>query len=162
MKKRLAAIGLAVFLFLTLTACGGGGSQKENSLDLDEMAETLRTCGYFSDAMEKVDSVSVSELLLLNEDRVEATPEDLVDSRYFGVTMGVTANQFILLEGTDAEAAERLEGALRIYAEDQKSGFELYFPEQAARFEDPILERQGMSSLQSGKIRSHWQTCAAA
>ena len=143
MKKGLAAIVLAALLLLATSACGGGDSQKEPELDLDAMAETLRTCGYFSDVMEKVDSISVSEMLLLSEDRTEAAPEDLVDSRYYGVTTGVTANQFILLEGTDAAAAERLEAALRTYAEDQKSGFDLYFPEQAARFEDPILVRQG-------------------
>lgn len=55
---------------------------------------------------------------------------------------GVTANQFILLE-----AAERLEQALRTYAEDQKSGLDLYFPEQAARFEDPIPVREGKNPL---------------
>ena len=119
MRKRLLTMALAALLLFSLTACGG------------------------EDVMERVDSISVSEMLLLSEDRVEATPEDLVDSRYYGVTTGVTANQFILLEGTDAEAAERLEQALRTYAEDQKSGFDLYFPEQAARFEDPILVREG-------------------
>lgn len=143
MKKRLLAMVLVALLLLSLSACGGEGAQKELVLDLDAMAETLRTCGYFSDVMERVDAISVPEMLLLSEDRVEAAPEDLVDSRYYGVTTGVTANQFILLEGTDAEAAERLEQALRTYAEDQKSGFDLYFPEQAARFEDPILVRQG-------------------
>ena len=143
MKKRLWTMVLATLLLFSLCACGGEGAQKEQTLDLDAMAEALRTCGYFSDVMERVDSISVSEMLLLSEDRTEAAPEDLVDSRYYGVTTGVTANQFILLEGTDAEAAERLEQALRTYAEDQKSGFDLYFPEQAARFEDPVLVRQG-------------------
>ena len=118
-------------------------SKKEIELDLDTIAETLCASGYFSDVMERVDSISVSDLLLLSEDRVEASPEDLVDSRYYGVTAGVTANQFILLEGTDAEAADRLEKALNTYVEDQKLGFESYFPEQAARFDNPIIERQG-------------------
>ena len=143
MKKRFSAIIMALLLLFSISACGEGASKKEIELDLDTIAETLCASGYFSDVMERVDSISVSDLLLLNEDRVEASPEDLVDSRYYGVTAGVTANQFILLEGADTEAADRLENALNTYVEDQKLGFESYFPEQAARFDDPIIERQG-------------------
>lgn len=143
MKKRLLSVVVVLLLLFSISACGEGASKKEMELDLDTIAETLCASGYFSDIMERVDSISVSDLLLLSEDRVEASPEDLVDSRYYGVTAGVTANQFILLEGTDAEAAERLEKALNTYVEDQKLGFESYFPEQAARFDNPIIERQG-------------------
>ncbi len=147
MKKRFLTIVMAsvmsLVLLLSISACGADASEKEIELDLDAIAETLCNSGYFSDVMEPIDSISVSDMLLLSEDRVEASPEDLVDSRYYGVTSGVTANQFLLLEGTDAEAAKRLEKALSTYAEDQKLGFESYFPEQAVRFEDPVIERQG-------------------
>ena len=143
MKKRLLAAILAALLLFSLSACGETAPEKDIELDMDAIAQALCASGYFSGEMAMMDPESVPELLLLNEDRVEASTEDLADARYYGVTIGTSANQFILLKGADAKAADRLEEALRIYAEDQRTGFELYLPEQAALFEDFILERQG-------------------
>ena len=143
MKKRLLAAALAALLLFSLSACGETAAEKDIELDMDAIAQALCASGYFSGEMAMMDPESVPELLLLNEDRVEASTEDLADARYYGVTIGTSANQFILLKGADAKAADRLEEALRIYAEDQRTGFELYLPEQAALFEDFILERQG-------------------
>ena len=143
MKKRLLAAILAALLLFSLAACGETVSEKDIELDLDAIAGALCASGYFSGEMAMMDPGTVPELLLLNEDRVQASTEDLADARYYGVTIGTSANQFILLKGADAKAADRLEEALRIYAEDQRTGFELYLPEQAALFEDFILERQG-------------------
>ena len=143
MRKRLIAAALAALLLFSLAACGETAAEKDIELDMDAIAQALCASGYFSGEMAMMDPESVPELLLLNEDRVEASTEDLADARYYGVTIGTSANQFILLKGADAKAADRLEEALRIYAEDQRTGFELYLPEQAALFEDFILERQG-------------------
>ncbi len=143
MKRRILTTYLAALLLLSLSACGRTASEEDVALDLDAIAGTLCASGYFAGEMAMVDPETVPELLLLGGDRVEASPEDLVDARYYGVTMGASANQFILLEGADSEAADRLEEALRIYAEDQRKGFEFYLPDQAARFENYILERRG-------------------
>ncbi len=143
MRKRLLTAVLAVLLLFSLSACGETASEKDVELDMDAIAQALCASGYFSGEMAMVDPKSVPELLLLDTDRVEASTEDLVDARYYGVTIGTSANQFILLEGADSKAAERLEKALKTYVEDQRTGFELYLPEQAARFENFILERRG-------------------
>ncbi len=134
---------MAALLLFSLSACEETAHNEEMELDLDAIAQTLCASGYFSGEMAMMDPGSVPELLLLDGDRVEASTADLVDARYYGVTVGSSANQFILLEGTDAKAADRLEEALKTYAEDQRTGFEMYFPEQAARFENFILERNG-------------------
>ena len=143
MRKRLLTAALAAILLVSLSACGETVPEKDIELDMDAIAQALCASGYFSGEMAMMDPESVPELLLLNEDRVEASTEDLVDARYYGVTIGTSANQFILLKGANSKAADRLEEALRIYAEDQRTGFELYLPEQAALFENFILERQG-------------------
>ncbi len=143
MKKRFITVVLAALLLFSLSACGETASEKDIELDMDAIAQALCASGYFSGEMAMMDPESVPELLLLDGDRVEASTEDLVDARYYGVTIGISANQFILLEGADLQASDRLEEALKTYAEDQRTGFELYLPEQAARFENFILERQG-------------------
>ncbi len=143
MKKRILSALLAALLLLSLSACGETAPEEDVKLDLDAVARALCDSGYFSGEMAMVDPETVPELLLLDEDRVEATREDLADARYYGVMLGTSANQFLLLEGASPEAAERLEEALRVYAEDQRIGFATYLPEQAARFEDFILERRG-------------------
>ena len=140
--KRLLSIAMAFTILFSLSACGEKTSETEIELDLDTIATSLSASGYFPENLEIVDSGFVPGLLSLYEDRIEATPEDLGDARY-AFAVGVVADQFILLEGIDAEAADRLEKALGTYAEDQKSSFEFYSPDQAARLDDPIIERQG-------------------
>ena len=141
MKKLLSTVMVFTILF-TLSACGVKSSEIATELDLDAIAAALSTSGYFPDSLETVDPGFVPGQLSLYEDRVDGTPEDLADARFI-IAIGVVADQFMLLEGTDAEATDRLEKALEIYVEDQKSSFEFYSPDQADRFDDPIIERRG-------------------
>ncbi len=139
--KRIWFAAMIFMLLLLLSACGGKDTE-EVSLDLDTIADTLTASGYFPSSLEALDAEMVAGQLSLYEDRIDANPEDLVDARY-SMALGVLADQFILLEGTDSEATDRLEQALTTYAEDQKSSFEFYKPEQAARLDNPIVERRG-------------------
>ena len=132
---------LLLALCLLLTACGPKPAEAV-VLDLDYIADTLTASGYFPGPLEAQDPELVPGLLNLYEDRIEANPEDIAQAR-FTMCLGMVADQFLLLEGTDGEAADRLEKALTTYAEDQKSAYEFYAPDQAARMDDPIVERQG-------------------
>lgn len=137
MKKYLFPL---LVLCLVLTACGP--KEKAVTLDLDYIANTLMDSGYFPQPLEAQDPELVPGLLNLYEDRIEAEPEDIAQARYT-MSLGMVADQFLLLEGADGEAADRLEQALTTYAEDQRSAYEFYAPEQAARMDDPIVERAG-------------------
>lgn len=128
-------------LCLLLSACGPKPAETV-TLDLDYIANTLMSSGYFPEPLEAQDPELVPGLLSLYEDRIEADPEDIAQARYT-MSLGMVADQFLLLEGTDGEAAGRLEQALTTYAEDQRSAYEFYAPEQAARMDDPVVERQG-------------------
>ena len=132
---------LILSLCLLLTACGPKPAETA-ALDLDYIADTLFVSGYFPLPLEAQDPELVPGLLNLYEDRIEANPEDIAQARYT-MSLGMVADQFLLLEGTDEAAAGRLEQALTTYAEDQKSAYEFYAPDQAARMDDPVVERQG-------------------
>lgn len=132
---------LLLTLCLLLAACGPKPDETV-TLDLDYIANTLSDSGYFPQPLEAQDPELVPGLLSLYEDRIEADPEDIAQARYT-MSLGMVADQFLLLEGTDGEAAGRLEQALTTYAEDQRSAYEFYAPDQAARMDDPIVERQG-------------------
>lgn len=132
---------LLLALCLALTACGSKPAEAV-ALDLDYIANTLSDSGYFPQPLEAQDPELVPGLLNLYENRVEAGPEDVAQARYT-MSLGMVADQFLLLEGTDGEAAGRLEQALATYTEDQRSAYEFYAPDQAARMDDPIVERQG-------------------
>ena len=132
---------LLLTLCLALTACGPKPAEAV-TLDLDYISNTLSDSGYFPQPLEAQDPELVPGLLSLYEDRVEAGPEDVAQARYT-MSLGMVADQFLLLEGTDGEAAGRLEQALTTYAEDQRSAYEFYAPDQAARMDAPIVERQG-------------------
>ena len=132
---------LLLSLCLLLTACGPKPAETA-ALDLDYIADTLFDSGYFPHPLEEQDPELVPGLLSLYEDRIEANPEDIAQARYT-MSLGMVADQFLLLEGTDETAAGRLEQALATYAEDQKSAYEFYAPDQAARLDDPIIVRQG-------------------
>lgn len=132
---------LLLLLCLLLAACGPKPA-KTVALDLDYIANTLSDSGYFPQPLEAQDPELVPGLLSLYEDRIVANPEDIAQARY-AMSLGMVADQFLLLEGADGEAAGRLEQALATYAEDQRSAYEFYAPEQAARMDDPVVERQG-------------------
>ncbi len=129
-----------LFLCLVLTACAP--REKSAELDLDYIAETLTASGYFPEPLEAQDPELVPGLLNLYEERVNAQPEDIAQAR-FTMSLGMVADQFILLEAKDHSASEGLEAALFTYAEDQKSAYEFYAPDQAARMDDPIIEHAG-------------------
>lgn len=132
---------LLLLLCLLLTACGPKPAEAV-TLDLDYIADTLTASGYFPEPLEAQDPELVPGLLNLYEDRIEANPEDIAQARYT-MSLGMVADQFLLLEGADGEATGHLEKALETYAEDQRSAYEFYAPDQAARMDDPIVERQG-------------------
>lgn len=155
MKKILCAVCVCFVSLVTLTSCGSGGNnssvsqssnQTENTapaeIDLDAAAASLTAGGYFPDTLEQQDPAGTAGTLCLYEDRIEAAPEDLTDSRYF-MALGMVADQFMILRAADDKAADRLEKALNTYAEDQKSAFEFYSPDEAYRFDDPVIERGG-------------------
>ena len=138
-SKLLAAV---LLLLLTLPACGPKTAEPETTaLDLDFIAGTLTDSGYFSDPAEAQDPESVPGLLSLYEDRVEANPEDIAEARYT-MSLGM-ADQFLLLQGTDSAATDRLEAALDTYLEDSRSALEFYLPEQVARLDEAVIERRG-------------------
>ena len=133
---------LLLLLFCLLLAACGPKPAKTVALDLDYIANTLSDSGYFPQPLEAQDPELVPGLLSLYEDRIVANPEDIAQARY-AMSLGMVADQFLLLEGVDGVAAGRLEQALATYAEDQRSAYEFYAPEQAARMDDPVVERQG-------------------
>ncbi len=133
---------LLLLLFCLLLAACGPKPAKTVALDLDYIANTLSDSGYFPQPLEAQDPELVPGLLSLYEDRIVANPEDIAQARY-AMSLGMVADQVLLLEGADGEAAGRLEQALATYAEDQRSAYEFYAPEQAARMDDPVVERQG-------------------
>lgn len=130
---------LALCLALTTCASKPAGAVE---LDLDYIAGVLTDSGYFPESLEAQDPELVPGLLSLYEDRIEANAEDIAQAR-FTMCLGIVADQFLLLEGTNEKAADRLEKALSTYAEDQKSAYEFYVPDQAARMDSPAIERTG-------------------
>lgn len=143
--KRCLPLLLALCLAFPLVACGNR-KESTSELDLDQIAAALTASGCFPDSLETQDPGLAAGQLCLYEDRIEAAPEDLADAR-FSMALGVVADQFLLLEGTDGKAADRLEKALETYAQDQKSAYEFYNPEQAARLDDAVVERRGVYLL---------------
>lgn len=144
MKRCLSPL-LALCLILTLAACGSK-EEPAAELDLDQIAAALTASGCFPDSLEEQDPELVPGLLSLYEERIEAQPEDIAQA-WYSMALGMVADQFLLLKGTDGKAADRLEAALETYAQDQKSAYEFYNPEQAARMDDPIVERRGVYLL---------------
>lgn len=126
--KKLCAASLALALCLLLAACGGEETPPAE-LDLDSIAAALADSGQLREPLEPQDPELVAGQLSLYEDRIGAGEEDLADAR-FSMTLGVAADQFLLLKAADGTAADRLAAALAYYAGTVFQVHGLVFEEQ--------------------------------
>lgn len=129
---------LALALCLLVSACGQSEQVKE--YDPAATAQALLDCGGFSQALDTVDKqTACTALYFLDEDTVTDC------AVYTSLTAG--AEEIAVLALTDEQAAKDALTALETRVEDQKAALKDYQPEEVAKLDDAIVDRQGNTVL---------------
>ena len=116
-----------VLMLLGLCACGG----KTVDLDTQALADELQKSVAFDSTMQ---AASAEELGYYFE-----IPENTDICGY--MSNGATAEEIIVARCADASAAQALETGISAYLQDQTAEMEKYMPEEVARLNGAILER---------------------
>ena len=127
---------LALALGLSLTACGGGGAETQQSYDPAAATEALLESGAFSEQLEAIDAGMAQSYFGL-----DAAPEE---AAVYGST-GATAETAAVLVFDSDETASGAVDSLEVWIEDQKAACEGYLPAEIPKLEDAFLEQAGDS-----------------
>lgn len=131
MKKRVTAAMLTAAAISLLTACGGGDAK---DVDTSALAGSLVGDIVYEDELKIMEAETIGYYIDI-ADGVESI-------MYMGVN-GTTGEEVAVFKAPDEETAKTMEANVKEYLDDQKSSFEDYIPEAAARIDNAVLEQEG-------------------
>ena len=130
MKKILSAV-LAALLILTLCACGSSGAK---DVDVQALADALRSGVAFEDAMSAVSSDELAFSL-------SGMPETYTAAAYRAD--GTTSEEIIAVQCGSKDDAAMVKTALETHLAELKDQASKYQPEEVARLDGAILAVNG-------------------
>ena len=129
-RYKIAAVLLAVLFIFGLSACGSG-----KTADPAAALQTIRDSVPFSEELTELDKTAVCKNYDLEE-------TDLAGCAA-AIGSGATAENAVVIEGTDRAAARRVEAALRAFLDDWIEGYSDYKPEEVPKLEQAVLKVKG-------------------
>ena len=137
MKKHLNRITLtacAVLAALALTACGGGGNSSKE-VDVAKTADELNSSVITSDELTETKSEMLGSIYFFEDGQVES-------SKVY-MSGNATADEIVVVQCKDEDAAKAVEGLLNTRVKNQKELFATYNADEAAKLEKAIVKRSG-------------------
>lgn len=120
--KRLLVAALAILMLLSLFGCSG-----KKELDMDKLSEELLNGGVFAETLEPVELDILSYIY-------EVSEEDYAEAAVY-CSSGATADELAIFKAKDADAAKRIDEAVRQRVEEQIKGFKNYVPAEVPKLE---------------------------
>lgn len=132
MKKITCAILAIISLLCCFTACGDNTPKEVNVSSVYNEIES---------------AITVPDFIELTEsDITDYVAVDTADLKQMIVKISaeaISADQIVICEAIDEEAARRVESAFTAYLNSVKSSFENYLPSEYAKMEDTQVQRNG-------------------
>ena len=138
MKRVLGCLLPLTLALCLLAACGSSAAGK--AYDPAATAQALLDSGAFTQALDTVDKQTACTALY-------ALEEDTVTDCAVYTSLSAGAEEIAVLTLTDEQAAQTALEALEQRVEDQKAALKDYQPEEVAKLDDAIVNRQGSSVL---------------
>ena len=136
MRKILCAACLSA-LFLTLSACGGGGEKAEFS-PTDDARTLLDSPGVFGEALTEIDQSTACALYGIEETTV-------TESAVYGSTS--SAEELAIFTFSDETSAQAAAQQFTYRVEDRRDELENYLPDELPKLDSAIVEVRGNSAL---------------
>ncbi len=138
----LGALALLTVFTLFLTACGssapagsgdsaGGNPAQPFTLDVAALGERLHTELEYRDQLEELEPEIVYTMLGIDA-------ADVASQKNY-VSSGATAEEIIIFQAVDTEAAVRLKDALAARCQDQQDVYASYAPEEVGYLQQAVL-----------------------
>ena len=131
MKRFLAAILSVLAISAVFVSCG-----ETVTLDVEVAADALHSNITYEDDLQVLDSG------MLVTTYPELKTEDVVKSKVY-TSSAATTEEIAVFEAKDAEAADRIEAAMKARVTAQKELYESYAPGEAARVEKAVIAKKG-------------------
>ena len=133
MKKKLCTILALTSLLICFTSCAG-----------DEAPKNVNVNDVYN---EVAASITVPDFIELTEtDIVDYVAVNIADLKQMKVQISaeaISADQIVICEAVDAEAATRVEEAFSTYLNSVKNSFENYLPSEYAKMKDIQVQKSG-------------------
>ena len=131
--KQFALAAVAVLSALALTACGSGKSSKE--IDVAKTADNLNSSVITSDQLTETKSEMLGSIYFFEDGQVE-------NCKVY-MSGNATADEIVVLQCKDEDAAKAAAELLKTRVENQKELFASYNPDEAAKLEKAIVKSSG-------------------
>lgn len=129
MLKRL--IPLLLLACLLLTSCGGAAK----NLDVAAFGQKVMADLKFDDEMNPMPPELLAQLYGIKEADVK--------QKAIYVSTGYTPEEVVVIEAVSADAATRIEDAMKARVESQKKAFENYIPAEMPKLTSPPIRKSG-------------------
>lgn len=133
MKKIFCTVLALTALLGCLSACTGNDTPKE--VNVNDVYNEVAA------------AITVPDFIELTEtDIVDYVAIDIADLKQMKVQISaeaISADQIVICEAVDAEAAARVEAAFSAYLDSVKNSFENYLPSEYAKMKDIQVQKSG-------------------
>jgi hypothetical protein len=128
MKKLKITAAVFALMAIIFTGC----SNKDITIDINELADDLKNSVSFADTLEEPVNLAYSDI----------DEADLKDKKIY-ISTGATAEEIAVYEAVDQDAANRILKAVESYIDDQIDEFEDYNPDEVKKLNDPVIVKVG-------------------
>ena len=132
MKKTTCALLVLMAIICSFTACGN---------DTEKEVDVLTVYNEVAAAVTVPDFIELTE-----SDIADYVAVDMADLKQMKVQISaeaISADQIVICEAVDADAASRVEAAFTAYIDSVKNSFKNYLPSEYAKMEDTEVQRSG-------------------
>lgn len=130
--RQAIAFFLSVLFLLTACACS---AKKAAQIDVNSLAEKLKSSIKFDDQLTKLDDKAALKLYSLD------SSVTVKQSVYVGT--GATAEEISVWQAKDADSAKKVKNAVQGRVDAQKAGFQDYVPAEMTKLKNPVLVTEG-------------------
>ena len=131
--KRFALAAAIVLSALALTACGSGKASKE--IDVAKTADDLNSSVITSDQLSETKSEMLGSIYFFEDGQVES-------SKVY-MSGNATADEIVVVQCKDEDAAKAVAELLKTRVENQKELFATYNADEAAKLDKAIVKTSG-------------------
>ncbi|MDD2362247.1 MAG: DUF4358 domain-containing protein [Oscillospiraceae bacterium] len=127
--------GILAFFALTAAIFTGCQSKKDIEIDINTLADDLKSSITFADTLDEQSNAAFSSVYSIDE-------ADIVTKKIY-IGSGATAEEIAVFEAKDEAAAGRIRDAVDTHIADNLKSFEDYNPDELHKLSDPVIVESG-------------------